>query len=243
LRKVTLSASIRDAIRARIEAREWTGRLPSEPELAGLYSASRETVRKALAELEGEGLLHRVHGRGTFVEARMAFNPLSGALSITEELARSGLAVRNEVLVADWIAADAIPADFLHGAFQDAERVFRLVRLRKVRQQPLALEISWFREEDFPGLAAADLRGSLHALMTERFGRSPDRVQNRIQALDFHRKEAREAARLLGSRAILRVERVLTRRRRAYYAVAFTLRTDLYPLEFTQVPPRPGGRP
>lgn len=242
MRKVTLSASIRDAIRARIEAREWTGRLPSEPELAGLFEASRETVRKALGDLEGEGLLHRIHGRGTFVEDRVAFNPLSGALSITEELARSGLPVRNEVLGADWIVAGAIPSGFLRGAFQDAEQVFRLIRLRKVRQQALALEVSYFRDADFPGLASADFRGSLHALMTEGFGRSPDRVQNRIQALDFHRKEARDAAQLLRTRAVLRVERVLMRKRRAYYAVAFTLRTDLYPLEFTQVPPRPGGR-
>ena len=239
--KTTLATSIREGIRARIEAREWTDRLPSEPELVGIFGASRETVRKALAALEGEGLLHRIHGKGTFVEASVAFNPVSGALSITEELARSGLPVRNEVLDEGWISVQDLPTSVLRNAFEGADQVYRVTRLRQVRHQPFALEVSYFRDSDFPGLAGTDFRESLHALMTQRFGLSPDRVQNRIQALDFKTKEAREAVRRLGTRAILRVERVLSRKRHVYYAVTFTLRTDLYPLEFTQVPARSGG--
>lgn len=239
--KTTLATSIREGIRARIEAREWTERLPSEPELVGIFGASRETVRKALAALEAEGLLHRIHGKGTFVETSVAFNPLSGALSITEELARSGLPVRNEVNEEGWIPTSTIPSAFLRTCFKGSARVYRVTRLRQVRQETLALEVSYFRDSDFPGLPGADFRGSLHRMMTERFGLSPDRVQNRVQALDFHLKEAREAAQRLGTRSILRVERVLSRKRHVYYAVTFTLRTDLYPLEFTQMPARAGG--
>lgn len=241
--KTTLAVTIREGIRARIEARDWTERLPSEPELVRIFGASRETIRKALGALEAEGLLYRLHGKGTFVEPSVAFNPLSGALSITEELSRSGLPVRNKVLEEGWSSVDAIPSPFLRAAFQDAPRVYRVARLRSVRHQPFALEVSYFREAAFPGLEGLDFRGSLHGLMTGRFGLVPDRVQNRIQALDFRLKEAREAALALESRAILRVERVLSRKRQAYYAVAFTLRSDLYPLEFTQTPSRTGGTP
>jgi GntR family transcriptional regulator len=241
--RATLATSIRENIRARIEAGEWVERLPSEPELVGIFKASRETVRKALAALEAEGRLYRVHGKGTFVETRVAFNPLSGALSITDELARSGLSVRNRILEEGWVAVDAIPSPFLQTCFLGAARVYRLVRLREVKNQPFALETSYFREGDFPGIASLDLRNSLHQMMTLRFGLSPERVQNRIHALDFHLKGAREAARLLGTRAVLQVERALARRRHIYYAVTFTLRTDLYPLEFSQIPARSGGRP
>ena len=239
--KPTLATQIREGIRARIEAGEWTERLPSEPELGRLFDVSRETVRKALGALEAEGLLYRLHGKGTFVETSVAFNPLSGALSITEELGRSGLAVKNEVVESGWIPASAIPCPFLRSGFGDAARVYRVTRLRKVRGQALALEVSYFRDGDFQGLETDDFRGSLHQLMTEKYGLAPDRVRNRIQALDFRKKEAREAARILGSRAILRVERSLSRKRRVYYAVTFTLRSDLHPLEFTQVPARSGG--
>lgn len=241
--KPSLVVAIREGLRARIEAGEWTDQLPSEPELATRFGASRETVRKALAALEAEGRLHRIHGKGTFVETAVSFNPLSGALSITEELGRSGLPVTSQVLDAGWMPARDLPSAFLRGAFEGAAQVYRVTRLRVVRRQAFALETSYFRDTDVPGIEEVDLQGSLHRMMTERFGLSPERVENRIQALDFRLKEAREAASRLGSRAVLRVERLLTRRRRAYYAVVFTLRTDLYPLAFTQVPARLGGHP
>ncbi|MCZ5678045.1 GntR family transcriptional regulator [Escherichia coli] len=36
--------------------------LPSEAELAVRYNVSRNTLRKALSLLEGEGIIHRKHG-------------------------------------------------------------------------------------------------------------------------------------------------------------------------------------
>ena len=41
--------------------------LPSENELAESYGISRNTVRRALANLAAEGLINKVHGSGTFV--------------------------------------------------------------------------------------------------------------------------------------------------------------------------------
>ncbi|BDU71287.1 GntR family transcriptional regulator [Mesoterricola silvestris] len=236
----TLAASIRDDLRARIAEGAWEDRLPSEPELVRRFEASRETVRKALGMLEAEGLIYRMHGKGTFVEAPMSFNPLSGTLSITEELARNRHPVRNTVLEAGWIAPERISSTFLRGFFEGAPRVYQARRLRLVRSEVLAVETSYFREADFPGIDAEDLTGSLHALMNGRYGLAPDRVRNRFHALDFRIKEEREAARALGSRQAIRVERALVLKREVYYAVSFTLRTDLHPLEFIQLPGRTG---
>ncbi|MEV4706619.1 GntR family transcriptional regulator [Actinoplanes sp. NPDC049316] len=44
--------------------------IPSEAALAGRYGVSRGTARHALAELEGAGLVHPVHGKGRFVSDR-----------------------------------------------------------------------------------------------------------------------------------------------------------------------------
>ncbi|MBH1934278.1 winged helix-turn-helix transcriptional regulator [Streptomyces sp. AV19] len=41
----------------------------SEAALCGRYDISRTTVRRALAQLEGEGLLEAVHGKGRIVKA------------------------------------------------------------------------------------------------------------------------------------------------------------------------------
>jgi len=45
-------------------------RVPSEHTLMETYDASRQTVRKALAELKSEGLLDAEQGRGVFVRSR-----------------------------------------------------------------------------------------------------------------------------------------------------------------------------
>ncbi|MCF0131738.1 MAG: GntR family transcriptional regulator [Pseudobutyrivibrio sp.] len=49
-------------------------KLPSENQLAAAYDVSRQTVRKALGQLEDEQLVYAVHGKGTFVKPRL-FSP------------------------------------------------------------------------------------------------------------------------------------------------------------------------
>lgn len=239
--KPTLAAVIRDGIRARIEAGEWSERLPSEPELGVIFGASRETVRKGLAALEAEGLIYRIHGKGTFVEAKVAFNPLSGALSITEELSRSGLPVSNKVVSKGWLPVAELPSSFFRACFEGEARVYQVTRLRMVKRSALALEVSYFRASDFPAIGRAAFSGSLHELMTRTYGFKPDRVQNRIHGMGAEPEALKEAQHWLGTHAVLRVERAISEKRHIYYAVRFVLRTDLFPLEFTQIPKRHGG--
>ncbi|MFD2611748.1 GntR family transcriptional regulator [Paenibacillus gansuensis] len=59
--------------------------MPSENEIAGRFGMSRQTVRQALGELEQEGWLYRLQGKGTFVSAPKnkpaADQPLVGMLT------------------------------------------------------------------------------------------------------------------------------------------------------------------
>ncbi|CAA0107080.1 HTH-type transcriptional repressor YvoA [Starkeya nomas] len=64
-----LYGRIKSAIEKRIRAAEWPAdfQVPREEELAEEFGASRLTVRRALRELQTEGMLVRIQGRGTFV--------------------------------------------------------------------------------------------------------------------------------------------------------------------------------
>ena len=60
---------VADDLRADIDSGDLPpgARLPSEAEMAEQYGVSRDTIRRATAELAGAGLLVVLHGRGTFV--------------------------------------------------------------------------------------------------------------------------------------------------------------------------------
>ncbi|MCR4999613.1 MAG: GntR family transcriptional regulator [Lachnospiraceae bacterium] len=57
-------------------------KIPSENQLAAKYEVSRQTVRKAILELEREGYLYAVHGSGTFVAKRRFANRKSKNIAV-----------------------------------------------------------------------------------------------------------------------------------------------------------------
>ncbi|WP_371791653.1 GntR family transcriptional regulator [Streptomyces sp. NBC_01471] len=64
-RRQVIADDLREQISTgRIKAGE---RLPSEAQLATRYTVSTPTLRSALAVLQGEGLVEKIHGRGNFV--------------------------------------------------------------------------------------------------------------------------------------------------------------------------------
>ena len=67
--KRPLYLQVRDALAARIAAREWKPHVavPNESDLAREFGVSAGTMRKALELMRQERLLTRRQGRGTFV--------------------------------------------------------------------------------------------------------------------------------------------------------------------------------
>ncbi|WP_210770865.1 GntR family transcriptional regulator [Streptomyces albidus (ex Kaewkla and Franco 2022)] len=62
-----LVEQVRELIR--VDGLEPGDRFPSESMLSDRFGVSRGSVRQALAQLQGEGILKVVHGRGRFVQA------------------------------------------------------------------------------------------------------------------------------------------------------------------------------
>lgn len=72
--KLNLSSTVKDYLYKYIREMNYEGatKLPAENVISENLGVSRVTVRRALDELEREGLVLRIHGRGTFINPEAA---------------------------------------------------------------------------------------------------------------------------------------------------------------------------
>jgi GntR family transcriptional regulator len=151
--------------------------IPSERELMTTYDVSRATVRKAIESLIADGLLHRIHGKGTFVSRPRLESRLHLA-SFSQDMRRRGLTPSTALL---GIEADLPPADVAAalGLAHDA-LAWRLDRVRLADGQPIALENGWYPHAALPDLDRRDLSGSLYEVFEETYGFAIDRAEQTL---------------------------------------------------------------
>lgn len=145
-------------------------RLPGDHELCSTYAVSRTVVRQALAELETEGVIERVKGRGTFVAPQKTSEHLVQSLTgLYEDVAARGAHLRSEVRRLERVPADEPIASLLE--LEPGAPLIVLERLRFVDDEPWVLTTTYLPYEVAPGLLSDDLTDqSLYAVLEERYG-------------------------------------------------------------------------
>ncbi len=113
--------------------------IPSETELARLYEVSRMTARQAVNELVYDGILYRVKGRGTYVNAKKYEKAIHGLTSFTEDMMQKGFSPSSILISNEKIKAPTAIAKKL--GLRESDDVIILKRVRLADEAPLALEI------------------------------------------------------------------------------------------------------
>ncbi|UKY54171.1 GntR family transcriptional regulator [Streptomyces inhibens] len=145
-------------------------RLPGDHELCRTYEVSRTVVRQALNELESEGVIERIKGRGTFISSPKTAEGLVQSLTgLYEDVAARGGELRSDVRRLEVVPADAQVAAELQR--EPGHPVIVIERLRFVNEEPWVLTTTHVPQEVAPGLLDEDLtRQSLYALLEDKYG-------------------------------------------------------------------------
>jgi GntR family transcriptional regulator len=155
--------------------------LPSERQLCEMYSVSRTTVRDAVGQLVTEGMLVRIHGKGTFVAEPHARSQLHLA-SFHEDMRRLGLTPTTVVLLAE--TAVPPPLTLVNLGLRSRDHALHLRRLRLADNAPISVDDAWYNLNELPGLDQLDLQSSIYQALAEHYDKPVDRAEQTVRAAE-----------------------------------------------------------
>jgi GntR family transcriptional regulator len=129
--------------------------MPSESELCDWFGVSRITIRQALSDLQREGLIFKIHGKGTFVAKPKAYQNISSLQGLAESLEQQGYEVINQVLSIEYFSAPPEITGRL--ALAPGSILAKIKRVRLVNREPVSLEVTYVPANIGRQLESADL--------------------------------------------------------------------------------------
>lgn len=154
---VPLYAQIKDILRARVLDGTYKPheQMPSESEMIAAFNVSRITVRQALNDLQNEGLLFRIHGKGTFVSKPKAFQDLGRLQGFGEAMRQMGYETFARVVSLRTVTPSQQVQERLQ--LPKRARVTELQRLRFLNREPISLDVTYLPVAIGARLAKEDL--------------------------------------------------------------------------------------
>jgi GntR family transcriptional regulator len=180
-------AAVRAQILDLVTASAEGDRVPPERELSAAWGVARMTLRRALDELVGEGVIVRQQGRGTFVARPRMARHLS-IKSFTEEMRKQGRVPSSRVLDFRRVRAGIRQARQLRLPVGDP--IVRFTRLRLADGEPIGLETTCVAASRVPGLQEPDLAGSWYELLATKYSIRIAQGSSMIEPANLTEREA-----------------------------------------------------
>ena len=181
---------VKEEIRRRIRSKEWTAgcRIPVESEFCEMFGVSRITVRKALEELQMEGYLVKIQGKGTFVREQTVEQRLCKFDSFSEELRRQGIQEQARVMELSSVSADADLANHLQIVV--GEQVHRVYRIRCTEHGPYAVETSYIPVNFAPAISKDMINENGLYKTLEAHGVVVDSARETFKAINVNKEQS-----------------------------------------------------
>lgn len=199
---------IRETIRRRVLDGSYAphSQMPSEAQMMDSFGVSRITVRQALSDLQKEGLIFKVAGKGSFVAKPKAFQNLSRLQGFGEAMQPAGYETFSQVLAARSVPAGDAVARALR--VRTGAAVFEIQRLRYLNREPISVDVSHFPLALGRRLAREDLPArDIFVILENDFGLPLTHADVSIEAISATETLARQLRTAEGS-PLLRIERL-----------------------------------
>lgn len=143
--------------------------LPTEKEMCDMYNVSRITIRRAIIELEREGIVQKQHGIGTFVTGKKKIKrDLVSVTGFSEFLVQSGKQPKTKIISTEVLKASNWISEILNVPMK--EPVLEVRRLHLIDDDPVHLETSYYSLRKFPDLEQyIEESNSIYSILKERY--------------------------------------------------------------------------
>jgi DNA-binding GntR family transcriptional regulator len=194
---------MRDRIARGIAALGVSAKLPGERELQTLFGAARGTVREALFQLEGEGLIYRRDRSGWYVcPPPIVYDPTQWA-GFMAYVSDQGRTPSTDTLSAELAPASPVVAEALGFGLEEDRPVYALRRRRAVDGRAVLVEDIHVDSLIAPDLLKFSLNDSLTRILRESYGVSIVRTRIDMQPCALSSLEAAALAAKPGAPGLL----------------------------------------
>ena len=208
LPSVPMHSQIREIVRRRVLDGTYAphSQMPSEAQMMEAFQVSRITIRRALGDLQKEGLIFKVAGKGSFVAKPKAFQNLSRLQGFGEAMTPSGYETFSQVLSTRKVAASELVARRL--ALAAGDPVFEIQRLRYLNREPISVDVSYFPLALGERLAQEDLATrDIFVILENDLGQQLTHADVQIEAISADESLSRHL-RIAEASPLLRIERL-----------------------------------
>lgn len=147
-----LHVQLKELLRNEILQGDIKQKVPSERDLMDRFSVSRSTVRQAISELVREGVIEKIHGKGTFISHRPVEEWLGNLSTYNQIIEEMGMKPSTRLI---FQGKDSSPGEISNTLGVD--EFYSIERLRYADDVPIAIEKQYYPVQIGLELAKHDL--------------------------------------------------------------------------------------
>ncbi|WP_407308171.1 GntR family transcriptional regulator [Desulfosporosinus sp. SB140] len=167
--QLPLHVQIKDCLKNEILQGNLERKIPSEKELMDIFSVSRTTIREAIGALDREGVVKKIHGKGTFVTLRPIQEQWMGNIStFSETIERAGMKPGAKLISKGIKSSPQFISDMFGG-----QEYYVIERLRTANDRIMAVERKCFEVGIGLKLENYDLNSNIYKLLEFNIGIKP----------------------------------------------------------------------